>query len=110
MIATVMPTRIPGPPLGPFPSGYSSLQSSRFSRLSENRASQLFYLADELVDRLLGVPEQHHGLGLVVEVVLDPGEARVHAALEDDDVLRLVHVQDRHAVDGAGLVFARCRV
>src|SRR6266508_5687109 len=58
----------------------------------------------ELLDRVLGVAEQHHGLRVQEEWVLDSGEAGVHAALQHDDLSRLVDVQDRHAVDGTALV------
>ena len=40
-------------------------------------------------------------LGVVEQLVLDAREAGVHAALEHDDALRLVDVEDRHAVDRA---------
>ena len=67
-------------------------------------------VGDELVDRLLRVAEQHHGLRVVEERVLDPGEARVHRALEHHDGLRVVDVEDRHAVDRRALVRARVGV
>src|SRR4029079_15596457 len=46
----------------------------------------------------------------VEQLVLDGGESRVHAALEHDDAVGLVHVQDRHPVDRAALVRAGGRV
>ena len=48
--------------------------------------SGLFHLVHELGDRVLGIPEEHHGLGLVVQVVLDPREPGVHAPFQHDHV------------------------
>src|SRR6185436_2442811 len=61
-------------------------------------------LLDQLGEHALGIAEEHHRLGIVVELVVDPGEAGLEAALDDDDVARLVDVEDRHAVDRARLV------
>src|SRR6185503_16694646 len=58
-------------------------------------------LGDDPADRFLRVTEQHPRLGIEIQLVVDAGEARLHRALDDDDVLRLVHVEDRHAVDRA---------
>jgi hypothetical protein len=62
---------------------------------------------DELLDGRLRVAEEHRRVRLVEEVVVDPCEAGIHAALEDDDVRGLVDVQDRHAVERALRVVAR---
>src|SRR6202035_5885318 len=62
---------------------------------------------DQLRDRLLPIPVQHARVVEIEQRVLDPGESRALAALDDDDVLRLVGTQDRHAVDRAPLVGAR---
>src|SRR3712207_7681730 len=61
--------------------------------------STLFPYTTLFRSRVLGVPEQHLGLGVVVELVVDTGETWVHRALEHDDRLRLVDVEDRHPVD-----------
>src|SRR6058998_1420877 len=66
--------------------------------------SELLDGGGELLDRVFGVAEEHHGLRVQEQRVLDSGEAGVHAALEDDDLLRLIDVQDRHAVDGTSRV------
>lgn len=50
-------------------------------------------------DRLLGVTEEHRGALGEEERVLDTGETGVHRALEHDDGLRLVDVEDRHSVN-----------
>src|SRR5688572_10217436 len=60
----------------------------------------------ELVHALLGVAEQHHRLRVVVELVLDAREARIHAPLEDDDRLPAVDLEDRHPVERARAVRA----
>jgi hypothetical protein len=47
---------------------------------------------------------EHAGVVGVEQRVLDAGEAGALAALDDDGVLRIDHVEDRHAVDRAGRV------
>jgi hypothetical protein len=49
---------------------------------------------------LLAVAVQHAGVVQEEQGVLDAGEPGALAALDDDDVLGLVRVQDRHAIDG----------
>src|SRR5271165_1869937 len=53
----------------------------------------------QLGHRLLGVGEVHAGLGIEVQLVFQAGVAVPHRALDHDDGLGLVHVQDRHAGD-----------
>src|ERR1039458_4036456 len=55
----------------------------------------------QLLQCVLGIAEQHRGLGVVEKLVVDAGKAGAHGALEKNDVLRLVGIDDRHAVDGA---------
>src|SRR5438093_12924198 len=64
-------------------------------------SQERLHLGDELGEALLGVAEEHHTLLVVIEVVVDPGEARAHAALEHDDRLGAVDLEDRHAVERA---------
>ena len=52
-----------------------------------------------LRQRLLRVAEEQRRLGFVEQLVLDPGETGAHGALEEDDLLGVRHIQDRHAVD-----------
>src|SRR6478735_9721499 len=54
---------------------------------------------DDVLDALLGIAEEHGGVVAEEERVLDAGVARVHRALEHDDVLRVPHLQHRHAGD-----------
>src|ERR1700687_3414173 len=68
----------------------------------------LLQFADDASDGFLRVAEQHAGLRIEIEIVVDAGEARLHRPLDDDDVLRLIDVEDGHAVDRARLVGA-CR-
>ena len=49
----------------------------------------------------LASPKSIAVFGVVEERVVDPREARVHRALEDDHRAALVDVEDRHAVDRA---------
>ena len=63
------------------------------------RALQRLELLGYFGDRLLGVTEEHRGALGEEERVLDTGETGVHRALEHDDGLRLVDVEDRHSVN-----------
>src|SRR5262245_27507559 len=65
---------------------------------------------DQFRSGLLRIPIQHARVVEIEQPVLDAREPRALAALDDDDVLRLVRVQDRHAVDRAGLVGPRHRI
>src|ERR1700730_210968 len=62
---------------------------------------------DQLGACLLRIAVQHPRVVQVEQRVLDSGESRTLAALDDDDVLGLVGVENRHSVDRAGLVVAR---
>src|SRR5258708_29969330 len=64
-------------------------------------------LADDVAHKGLCIAKEHQSLIPVVERVIDSSEAWAHAALNHHDGLSLVHVNDGHAVDGAGLVAAR---
>src|SRR5438045_2379078 len=68
---------------------------------------QGFHFRNELGDADLRVAEQHHAFLVVVQLVVDAGEARPHAALEDDDGFRAIHFENRHAVKRAALVGSR---
>jgi len=57
----------------------------------------------QLGDHVLGVAEEHAGVVPVEELVLDPREALPPAALDDEDVLRLINVEDRHPIKGTAL-------
>ena len=61
--------------------------------------SGLLDSGNQCLDRWLRVAEQHRRLLVAEERVRDAGEAGATAALEHDDVLRLVDVEDRHAGD-----------
>src|SRR5207245_1218446 len=64
-------------------------------------------LLHQVADHRLGVAEQHPGVVLDVQLVVDPRKAGVLAALDGQHRLRLVRVDDRHAVDGRVLGVAR---
>src|SRR6185503_8102879 len=119
--ATPVSTKMPVPMTAPTPSAESwtgpSTRRRRFSPFISSYSIDIglraknWLLAIEspsldVLDRRhqagqgsLGVSEEHRSLGVVEQLVLDPGEPRVHAALEHDDAVGLVHVQDGHAVD-----------
>src|SRR4249919_1747176 len=67
-------------------------------RLRADCPSDGFDRCGQLLHRLLRVTEEHYRLRVQEERILDPGEPRAHAALQHDDLLRLVDVQDRHPV------------
>src|SRR6185295_11672213 len=130
--ATPVSTKMPVPMTAPTPSAESwtgpSTRRRRFSpfissyniHIGLRVKSGLLAIESPLLEVLdrrhqagqgsLGVSEEHRRLGIVEQLVLDAGESRVHAALEHDDAVGLVHVQDRHSVDRAALVRAGGRV
>ena len=61
----------------------------------------LLDLGDQRCHRGARVAEEHERVRLVEERVVDAGKPGRHAALQDDDGLRLVDVEDRHPVDRA---------
>src|SRR5258708_4346577 len=56
---------------------------------------------DDLGQHLARVAEDERGLGIVVELVVDAGEAGVQATLDEQDVARLVGVENGHPEDRA---------
>ncbi len=58
--------------------------------------------ADDVADEFFGVAEQHQSVVEVIERIVDAGETGGHAAFDDHDGARFVHVDDGHAEDGAG--------
>src|SRR6185312_7213888 len=90
-------SRIPLPPWSmvhrPHPA------AARVTELASQPAnSKVLDLFGDVLDGFLRVTEEHRRVLLVEERVVDAGEARVHAPLQDDHRVRLVHVEDRHAV------------
>ena len=66
---------------------------------------------DEVSHRLLGVAEAHrHALLAGVERVLHSGVARLEVVVADHDVLCLIDIEHRHAVDRCALRLAGCRI
>ena len=64
----------------------------------------------DAADKCLGVAEQHQVVIEIVERVIDAREARIHAALDDHHGMGLVHIQNRHPVDGTGSIGASRRI
>src|SRR5262245_33117203 len=65
---------------------------------------------DKLADDGFGVAEKHIGAVAVVQLVLNAGKPGVHAAFDCKTGAGLVGVDDRHAVNWAGLVVAGGRI
>src|SRR6267142_1188034 len=65
---------------------------------------------DQLGAGFLRIAVQHARVVQVEQRVFDAGETGAFAALDDDDVLGLVGVENGHSVDRAGLVVARHRI
>src|SRR2546430_3952485 len=63
-------------------------------------ADESFHGGGEGGESLFGVGEVHAGVGVGVELVVDAGVAVAHGALDDDDVVGVVDVEDGHAGDG----------
>ena len=57
------------------------------------------HFGNDLGEDALGIAEEHRGLIEVEELVLNAGEASRHTALHHNDLLGILHVEDRHAVD-----------
>src|SRR5580693_4575669 len=74
------------------------------SRLAVTVAAGEF--TDDVADEIFGVPEEHQRAVEIVERVINTGEAGGHAALDDHYGARLVHIENRHAVDGAARIRA----
>ena len=53
----------------------------------------------DVVDDLLGIAEQHHGVVAEEHLVLDAGIAGAHGPLDEEDCPGVFHVEDGHAVD-----------
>ena len=71
--------------------------------------SEFFYCLDQFADHGLPVPIEHAGVITEEQCILDTGEALALSTLDDDDILRLVGIEDGHAVDRAVGVGARRR-
>src|SRR5438128_7118476 len=67
-------------------------------------------LVHDAGDERLSVAKEHQRLVEVIERVINAGETRVQAALDDHGGARLIHVEDGHAVDGARAVEPRGRI
>src|SRR6266853_5979685 len=65
---------------------------------------------DDLGQHLTRVAEDERGLGIVVELVVDAGEAGVQATLDEQDVARLVGIENGHPEDRARAIVPRGRV
>src|SRR4051794_22470486 len=77
----------------------SKRRDTRLTGYPDLRPLQRLHRVQQLAEGLLGVAEEQGGGGLEEELVLDAGEAGAHGALHEDDLLGLVGVEDRHAVD-----------
>src|SRR5215212_4766741 len=84
------------------PSSISSTKRSGSLRIFCTRADLLQRLdgGDERGETLFRVGEEHPGLVVRVELVVDAGVALAHRSLDDDDRFRVVDVEDRHPRDG----------
>ena len=83
----------------PFAKRTLSLHPSSQRTRCAFRSSQNLQFRGDLGDGGFCVTEEHRGLLVEVQVVVDAGESGAHRALEHDDGPRLVHVEDRHPVD-----------
>src|SRR3954447_6669492 len=66
--------------------------------------------AHQGAQRVLRVAEEHRRLRVIEQCVVDPCEARSHRPLQEDDLLGVVGVDDRHAVDRRARLVAGRRV
>src|SRR5882724_2601456 len=60
-----------------------------------------------VADKTLRIAKKHQRTIQVIEWVFNSCKARGHAALDDHDGSRLIHVKDRHSVNRAAGIAAR---
>src|ERR1700744_1485884 len=89
------------------PPYHGTANPSRWQPRTASRLSCSLDRLDQLADRGLRIPIEHAGLVEHEQCVVDAGESLSLAALDDDDILGLVGIQDRHPIDRAALVVAR---
>src|SRR5690242_17957433 len=100
----------PNPPRLPLTPAAPSRASSIVSPLSTLIVLRCFERLLDLCQRLTRVAEQHSRLFVIEQRVVDTRETVAHAPLEDDDVLRTVDIENRHAVDRTRRIVARGRI
>ena len=52
------------------------------------------------IDRVFCITEEHGGLRLVEQRIINASVARAHGTLGDDDGVGFCHIQNGHAIDG----------
>src|SRR5690606_1816407 len=67
---------------------------------------QAFHFGHEFLERVLRIAKQHPGFGMKEQFVLDTRVAGTHTPLEDDDIVRRVHIENGHPVDRTGWIGA----
>src|SRR5258705_12748549 len=93
-----------------WPRHFSKPPPMQGARAPNAPRSQNLQLLGDFGDRGFRVTEEHRGLRVEVQLVVDARESGAHRTLEHDDRPRLVHVEDRHAVDRGCRIRARRRV
>jgi len=70
----------------------------------------LLHRLDDVFGHFLGIIQQHHGLVLEKQRVVDPGIARTHRAFHEEDRLGFFNIEHRHAVNRRGRIVLGRRV
>ena len=65
----------------------AAMASEATPRPLPSRAPSRSHRLDDLLDHLLGIGEQHHGVVAKEQLVVDPGIARGQRALDEEDRL-----------------------
>src|SRR5690606_21210279 len=98
---TSNPDHVPSPLFhGPFGKKTGDAHLERRPSVSSSLCSGSEVL-DDLFHHLLRIAEEHHGVVTEEEFVLHTRIARAHAALDEENGLRLFNVENRHAIDRA---------
>src|SRR5579885_1756963 len=67
-------------------------------------------LPDDLADKSLGISEEHQGLLIIIEGIIDARNSFFHSSLDDHHRLPPVLTEYWHAVYGAAAIRARPRI
>src|SRR5947209_12592754 len=84
---------------------HALIRSPRSPRLRD-----IFDRRNQLLQGGSSIAEEHRSLRVEVQRIIYAGEARPHAALQDDNLSGVVDVQNRHAVDLTARIISSPRI
>ena len=81
-------------------STFAKIRNQRYFEPEGSKPKTLIERLYDLFNHLLGIGQQHHGLVHIEHIIVDPSIAdAAHAALDEEDLLGLIHIEHRHAVN-----------